>query len=80
MKVGNGPPGGGDIGNLATDLGDRLKRQNLGWNRNGSCRHPLTEARVRRYRSCPVVEGKVGQCHLGQNQDDGEQRQFKNED
>ena len=70
----------GDLGYLTTDPGGRFKGQNLGRNRNNSCRRAVTEARVRRHWGCAVVEGKVRQCNLRQYQDDGEQRQFKNQD
>lgn len=70
---------GGGTGNLATDPDKRLSRQNLMRNRNRSRRRPVTKTGMRRDRGCPVVEGEVGQGHLGQDQDGGEQRQFKNQ-
>src|ERR1700724_655860 len=68
------------VRNLAAQLGGRFRRENT-WH-NGNCIPgcPFTDARVRRHRRCSVVERNVGQCHLWQNQDDGEQRQFKNQD
>ena len=71
---------GEDIGSVAAYAGDWSNRENLGCNRNGSGRAAVTQARMRRQRGCSVMKGKVGQCHLGQDQDDGEQRQFENQD
>ena len=70
----------GNVGTYAAQLGDRLGRQNLRRNRNDSCWRVVTDPRVGNHRRRSIVEGKVRQRHLGQNQDDGEERQFEYQD
>ena len=71
---------GRNIRSLAAHLHDWLRRQNLWRNRNRRSGRRITNTRMRRHRRVPVMEGKIGQRYLGQDQDGGEQGQFENQD
>ncbi len=50
----------------------KLRIQHIRQGRNRISRCRLTNSRVRRYRSVPILKGKVGQIHLRQNENNGE--------
>ena len=49
------------------------------YNRNCRSGGDITNPRMRRHRRTPVVKSKIGQRHLGQDQDGGKQHQLENQ-
>lgn len=55
------------------------RKQDLGQGHNRISGRRLTHSCMRRDRSVPGLKRELGQVHLRQNENDGEQRQFENE-